>query len=144
MAKGMYNGGKESLMSGNIDLLNDPISALLVDVSIYSPDLANDFSLADIPAAAIVAEALLVGKALVAVEPFPGQYATKLTADPTVFNSVTSENTVTAIVVFDSQQTESDSILLAFNDEAAELPIVPDGTDITVNWDSGDDGIFRF
>ena len=134
MATGMYDSGKVELMSGNIDLINDSISALLVDLSVYTPDLTVDVSLADIPEAARISETLLTGK---------GLDVTTFRADDSTFNAVTSDGTVTGVVVFLDTNIFSTSTLLCLYDSAAAFPITPDGTDITVQWDAGSDGILR-
>jgi hypothetical protein len=130
----MFDSGKTELMSGNIDLVNTSISAALLDLSLYSPDLVNDTSLADIPEAALVSETLLTSKTI---------DNTTFRADDAVFNSVTSEQTVTAVVVFVDAETFSASTLICLFDDAVAFPVTPDGTDITVQWDAGADGILR-
>jgi hypothetical protein len=134
MATGMYDNGKAEMMGGDIDLVNDAVSAILVDLSLYTPDLEADLSLADIPEAARIAETLLIGKTI---------DVTTFRADDALFNSVTSDATVTGVVVLLDANTFSDSTLLCLFDSAASFPITPDGTDITVQWDAGTDGIFR-
>lgn len=144
MANGMFGGGKLALASGNVDWINASFSALLVDLSHYSPDLADDISLADIPEAAIVATANINGKALSLVE-IAGEIFCQLIADNVVFNSVPEEGKeVTAIVIALNAETFSGSTLLFIWDDVSQFPVTPDGTDITIEWDTGDNRVFRF
>lgn len=131
MASGMYNSGKRALMGGDIDLVNSPVAALLVDLASYTPDLINDTSLEDIPEAAQLAEVLLTGKAI---------DVTTFRSDDAVFNTVPSGGTVSAVVVFKDTGSYSTSALLAFYDDSDDFPIIPNGTDISVVWGAG--GIF--
>ena len=135
MASGLYASCLAALMSGDLDVVNDSISAMLIDLDEYTPDLDNDASLADIPEAAHIQESLLLGKALV---------GSVLQADPTVFSSVPAAAGVTigAIVVFKDAETFAGSTLYYFSDEAAELPVAPDGTDVTVTWGEGTGEVF--
>lgn len=143
MASGLFLAGKQGLQGGDIDLVNDDISAVLVDLSLYTPDLGVDESLADIPEAAIIAESLLLGKALDPVED-GGTWFSVFRADDTVFNSVTSVLEVSALVLFKKGIAYSESPLIFLEDEAPQYPITPDGTDITIQWSTGSSGIFRF
>ena len=144
MASGLYLAGKSALLGGDIDLINDAVGAVLIDTSVYTPSLDTDTSLADIPEAAIFAEILITGKNIDTVE-ITGSYYSVFRADDALFPAVpTSTSTVNAIVLFKDADTFSASTLILINDSAPEFPITPDGTDITVVWDAGNDGVFRF
>lgn len=146
MSSGLFLSGKQGFQGGDIDLINDDISAILVDLSQYTPDRGADTSLADIPEDAIISESLLTGKSLGALEdpPASGDWWSIFRADDTVFNSVASEFEVSAIVIFKKAISYSESTLIYIDEDAAEYPITPDGTDITIQWPTGDSGIFRF
>jgi len=129
MASGMYQRGKVELMRGNIDLINDSLSVLLVDLSLYAPDLDNDDSQADIPEAARLSEILVTGKSL---------NGTTLLANDAVFPSIASTlNPVGGVVLFKDTGVYSTSTLIAFFDNAPEFPITPDGADIVIAWAEG-------
>lgn len=129
MTSGMYKHGKVELMRGNIDLINDALSVLLVDTSLYAPDLTSDESQADIPEAARLSEILVTGKSL---------NGAILLADNVVFPSVASTlNPVGGVVLFKDTGVYSTSTLIAFFDNAPEFPITPDDTDIVIAWASG-------
>ena len=133
MASGMYISGVASMMSGDIDLLNDTISALLIDTDFYTPNLSTHTSQADIPEAAQIAELVLTGKTL---------DSTAFRADDAVFNSVVGSKVAAIVLIKDTEVYET-SLLICFLDNAPEFPIVPDGTDITIKWDLGAEGIFK-
>jgi len=130
MASGMFKHGKAELMRGNIDLINDALSAVLVDLSLYAPDLDGDESQADIPEAARLAEVLLTGKSL---------DGTTLLANDAVFASVSSAlNPAGGVVLLKDSGVYSTSTLIAYFDNAPEFPITPDDTDIIVAWTDGE------
>jgi len=133
MATGMFENGVRAIMGADIDLVNDDISALLIDTDLYTPDLLNDVDESDIPEASIVARQELTGKTL---------DGTVFRANNTVFTSVTGAN-VGAVLLSLNSDTFDTSALIFCMDNAPELPIVPDGTDITIDWDIGANGIFK-
>jgi len=129
MASGMFKHGKVELMRGNIDLINDAISVVLVDLSLYAPDLDNDEAQADIPEAARLSEVLVTGKSL---------DGTKLLASDAVFNSLSSAlNPVGGVVLFKDSGVYSTSTLIAYFDNAPEFPITPDDSDVVIAWANG-------
>jgi hypothetical protein len=130
---GMYENGVKDIMAGNTDLINDTISVLFIDTDKYTPDLVNDESQADIPTEAILAEITLTGKTL---------DGSTFRADDTTANAV-SGDLLGAAIIIRNDGTESGSPLLAYIDNAPEFPITPDGGDLTLNWDTGSDGIFK-
>ena len=134
MASGMYEYGVAEIMRGNVDLINDSITALLVDPGFYTPDLSLDTSQDDIPEAARISEVELTGNTL---------DGTTFRADDVTFNSVpTTVSEASAVVVFFNSGVYNTSTLIAYIDNAPEFPITPDGGDIVIAWDTGSDGIF--
>ncbi len=116
-------------MRGNIDLINDDLAVVLVDLSLYAPDLDTDESQADIPEAARLAEVLVTGKALNDAE---------LLASDVVFNSLSSAlNPVGGAVLLKDTGVYSTSTLIAYFDNAPEFPITPDNTDVVIAWAGG-------
>lgn len=129
MSSGVYAQGMAELMGGNIDLVNDSLSVLLVDVGLYAPDFDNDTSQADIPEGSRIAEVLVTGKAL---------DVTTLLADDATFSLLTSDLTVGGVVLFKDTGVFDTSTLIAFFDNAPEFPITPDGTDVVIAWTGGE------
>ncbi len=134
MASGMYAAGMAAIMGGNVDLTNSAISVVLVGPG-YVPDLEADQTQADISEDDQVAEGTLAGKTI---------DGTTFRADPLTFPSVGGSVAVAGVVIIADDGTQSGSTLLAYLDNAPGLPISPDGTDITLNWDTGTAGIFKF
>lgn len=132
MAARLFSKFKEHLLSGNIDLLHNTIVALLVS-SDYVPDVATDESRAAIPSSAIIAEATLRS-----VKVTQGVFD----ADDTVFFSVEGKSIARIILVQDSD-IYSQALLIAVIDDAPQLPVTPDGTNITIQWDNTSNKIFR-
>lgn len=110
----------------------DDIRAILIDTADYTVDTdAHDF-LDDVPGAARVATAALTGES-VSVNVFD--------ANDTTFTAV-SGDTVEAFLLYKHTGVESTSRLIAYFDTATNMPITPNGGDITIAWDNGSNKIF--
>jgi hypothetical protein len=133
MANALYDKAREAFLKGEIDWLNDTIKMVLVDAADYTVDLATDQYLEDVVAAARVATATLSGKA-----------ATDGVADANdvTFTSVTGDP-CEALVLYKDTGIESTSPLIAYIDSGVNLPVTPNGTDITVQWSNVYSKIFR-
>jgi hypothetical protein len=134
MANALYTKGKEHLIAGDIDLDDDDIRVVLADSADYTPNLATDEALDDIPAAARVAVS--------------GQLQNPSVTNG-VFNadnidvSAVSGDTFEYLVIYKHTGVESTSLLLMIIDTATGLPCTPDGSDVRLSWDTGTDKIFR-
>ncbi len=134
MANALYDKGRNAFLNGDIDWTNDTIKCFLLDVD-YVPNLATDDFLDDVAAGARVGSAqTLAGKA--AVDGVAD-------SNDTVFTSVTNGTDVTQILLYRDSGVESTSALIALIDSATNLPVTPNGGDITVQWDSGANKIFK-
>lgn len=137
MANALYDKGREAFLNGDIDWLNDNIKVTLIDVDDYpvqAINLATDEFYSVIPLAARVAtSANLTAKTSTA--------GVADAADVT-FTAVTGD-VCEALVIWQDTGVESTSRLIAFIDLATGLPVTPNGGDITVQWDSGANKIFK-
>lgn len=133
MASGMYDKGVAAIMGGDIDLINATVSAVLIKSGSYTPDLAVDTFQSDIPEAAQVAEVIMTGKTI------DGR---TFRADDVVFPSVATGADIVGVVLLKDANTQAASRLICYLDNAAEFPITTDGTNITIVWDTGANGIF--
>lgn len=134
MANALYDHGREGFLDGSIDFDTDDIRCILIDAADYTVDLALHDNLDDIPGAARVAvSGALTGKTVAA--------GVADAADVT-FSSVTGDQ-CEAIVIYKHTGVESTSRLIAYIDSATGLPVTPNGGDITVQWDSAADKIFK-
>jgi len=134
MANALFDFGRESFLSGDVDWLVDNIKLVFVDHADDTPVPATDQYLSDITAPARVATS--------------GNFGTKSAtggvadaADVTV-SGVTGDQ-FESIVIYQDTGVATTSILLAFIDTATGLPATPNSGDITVAWDSGANKIFK-
>lgn len=134
MANALYNKGREGFLDGNIDWDTDDIRCILIDTADYTVDLATHDNLDDVPGDARVATSgALTSKTVT--------NGVADAADVTL-SSVTGD-TCEAIVIYKHTGTESTSRLIAYIDTATGLPVTPNGGDITIQWDSGANKIFK-
>ena len=113
------------MMTKQMDLLTDPVLGVLVSASYVAS--YNHASLADIPPACRVAfSGTLDNRAVVS-----GVFS----ADPTTASAVVGDNVV-AVVLVSYSGTDISSPLIAFLDQSPDLPVNPNGGDLTFNWDT--------
>jgi len=106
---------------------------ILVDTADYTVNLATHDFLDDVPAAARVAIVALTGESVT---------GRVFDASDATFVAVTGDVSE-ALVIYKHTGTESTSRLIAYIDTATNLPVTPNGGDITVSWDNGANKIFR-
>jgi hypothetical protein len=134
MANSLYTKAKEGLINGSIDLDSDDIRVVLVDGADYTPNLSTHEFLSDIPSAARVA----VSGALLNKSVTDGVFD----ADDIIIESVTGDQ-FEYLVLYKHTGSDATARLIMLIDSATGLPCTPNGSDITVSWDNGDDKIFR-
>jgi hypothetical protein len=130
----LYGKGREAFLNGDIDWANDDIRCILVDTADYSVNIdVHDF-LDDVPAGARVATS----------GAFTGKSSTLGVADAAdvTFTAVTGDVSE-ALVIYKHTGVESTSALIAYIDSATGLPVIPNGSDIIITWDSGANKIFK-
>lgn len=135
MANALYDLGREAFLGGDISWRDDTIKAILIDTAFYTVNLVTDQFLDDVPAGAreatsgaLTSKTITLGVADAADE---------------VFVSVPAGPSIEAIVIFRDTAVEATSELIAYIDTATNLPVTPDGSNITAQWDSGADKIFK-
>lgn len=134
MANALYAKGREGFLDGSIDWDTNTIKVVLVDAADYTIDLATHDNLDDIPGGARVAtSAALAGKTVT---------DGVADANDVTFSAVTGDP-VELIVLYKDTGVESTSRLIAAIDTATNLPVIPNGGDITVQWDNGANKIFK-
>lgn len=134
MANRLYDKGREGYLGGDLSWRDDDIRAFLIDLADYAPNFVTDQFVADIPAAARVAmSAALTGKSITAgvADAAPGQF-TAVAGDP-------SE----VLVLAHWTGSAATSRIVAYIDTAVGLAYSPNGADLTVNWDTGSNKIFK-
>jgi len=131
MACSAYDSYISAIQKGDIDIDVDTFKVMLIDTADYTYDVAHDF-LSDVPAAARVATATLAGVTIV---------GRAFDANDVTFTAV-SGDVSEALIIYKDSGVEATSQLIYFSDTASNLPVTPNGGDITVTWDSGVDRIF--
>ena len=134
MASAKYEHGNERFGSGDVDWVNDPIQATLVNTSLYTVNLATDEYFADVPSGAVIDTITLAGKSNV---------KGVLDADDSVFPNVPSGAVAGALVLWKNTGFGNSSPLLAYIDNAPQFPVTGDGTDVIIAWDNGADKILK-
>lgn len=133
MASALYNFGRESFLSGDIDWLSDNIRIIFIDGADYTFSQSHTH-LDDVP-----------GGARVAVS---GNLASKTATDGVADAADITVATVTgdpfeAIIVYQHTGTDATSILIAYIDDYTGLPCTPNGSNITVAFPNDSNKIFK-
>ncbi len=134
MANALYDKGREAFLNGWISWLNDGILAILVDSGSYTRNLTTDATLNDISSSAIFATS--------------GSLTNKTSAsgiadaDDVTFSSVTGSQ-CEYVILYKNTGVATSSCLICCIDTATGLPVTPSGGSITVQWDSGNNKIFK-
>jgi hypothetical protein len=135
MASGLYDKGRQKFLEGGIAILTDTIKAVLVDVADYTVNLATHEFLSDIPLAGRVAISPALGTKTSTAGVF--------NAASTTWPAVTGDQSE-AVVFFKDTGVVGTSPLIAYVDSASSgLPVTPNGGDITLNFDTGANKIFK-
>lgn len=134
MANQHYDNGLRNFLEGNIAWLTDNIKVVLVDGADYSPSIATHDALDDIVAGARVATS---GN-------LTGKTSTGGVADASdiTINAVTGDE-FEYLVLYKDSGVESTSWLIGIIDTATNLPLVPNGGNVTISWDPGANRIFK-
>ncbi len=134
MANALYDKGREGFLDGSIDWDTDNIKVTIIDEADDTIDLANDEDWADRASAARVSTSGNLGTKTVT--------AGVADAADVTLSSVTGDE-CESIDVWQDTATEATSRLIANIDTATGLPVTPNGGDITIQWDSGANKIFK-
>jgi hypothetical protein len=127
MANSLYTKAKQGLIDGSIDLDTDDIRAVLVDGADYTPNLASHEFLSSIPAGGRVA----VSGALQNKTVTDGVFD----ADDIVIAAVSGDQ-FEYVVLYKHTGSDATARLIYLIDTATGLPCTPNGSDITLSWDS--------
>ena len=133
MANALYNKGKQKFLAADIDMEVDTIKAALVDSASYTPNMSTDEFYSSVSAGTVGTPQTLASKTVTA-----GVFDA---ADIT-YTAVTGAQ-CEYIVIYKDTGTPSTSALIALIDTATNLPVTPNGGDISVTWDNGANKIFK-
>lgn len=131
MANVLFPKGKESLLDGTIVPSADDIRCALLRS--YTYDSTDEF-LSDLSGATIVDRTSALTSKSVTNGIFDAADA--------LFDVVPAGAACANIVVYKHNASDSAAQLLMFIDTATNLPVTPNGGDITVQWDNGSNKIF--
>jgi len=134
MANALYDKGREGFLAGEIDWGGDNIKIVLIDEADDTPNLSTDEDLADRDAASRVSTSENLSSKT--------ETAGVADAEDVTLTSVTGDVSE-SVDVYQDTGVEASSRLIANIDTATGLPVTPNGGDITVQWDSGDNRIFK-
>jgi len=134
MSNSLYTKAKQGLLEGSIDLDSDTVKVVFVDGADYTPNLATHQFLSDIPSAARVATSGALQNKTVTDGVFD--------ADDITITAVAGDQ-FEYVVLYKDTGAEGTSRLILLIDTATGLPCTPNGSDITIQWSSGADKIFR-
>lgn len=134
MANALYDGGREGILDGSINVSSGTIKCLLATSS-YTPNTTTHRNVSDVGSGNIVTRST----AFTAKTETAGVFDA---ADVT-FTAVATGPAASYIVIYQDSGTDSTSRLVAIIDTATGLPVTPNGGDISVTWDSGSNRIFK-
>jgi hypothetical protein len=131
MANTLYDKGREAFLSGGISWSGDTIKAVLVDTGTYTFSQAHQY-LSSL--SGTVGTAATLGTKTV----------TSGVADAAdVTYTAVSGASCEAIVIYKDTGVAGTSPLIAYIDTATNLPVTPNGGDISITWDNGTNKIFK-
>lgn len=133
MANALFDTGRASFLDGDIDWTNDTIKLQLHDSDDVLPVAATHDFLNDLTAGLVATSGALSGK---------GSTAGVASASDVTF-SLVSGDTCESIIIYKDTGSAPTSNLIAYIHVATGLPVAPNGGNITVQWDTGANKIFK-
>jgi hypothetical protein len=133
MANALYDTGRNAFLRGDLSWNSNTFKVVLLSSS-YTSNLSTHQYLSSIPGGARVA----TSSALTTLLPGAGV----ADASDITFTSV-SGSQVTQFVIYRDTGVEATSQLVALFDTAINLPITPNGGDITLTWSNDTNRIFK-
>ena len=125
MPNRFYPAFKDALLSGDADLADGAVTAVLIDAEGYTFSAAHD-ALNDIPAGARIGTPQALDSKTIA--------SGTLNAGDIAFPDVPAGGAIGGLVIYIAGLSEATSRLVAFFDTIEGLPVAPNGGDIAVEW----------
>jgi hypothetical protein len=132
MSNALYDKGREKFLNADIDWTADDIIVLLV-TSGYTRNLSTHEFITDLGANIVDRSGNLAGKS---------STAGVADASNETLTAVTG-SAVSQLVLAKNTGSDATSPLIANIDTATNLPVTPNGGDITIAWDNGANKIFK-
>lgn len=134
MANAMYGLGRQAFAEAAINWTADDIKLVLVDTGSYTVSINVDQFLDDIAGGAIIATSSNFGSKT--------NVLGVLDAGDVTLTAVTGAQ-CEALVIYKDTGVSSTSPLIAYFDTATGLPVTPNGSDITIQWDNGANKVMK-
>jgi hypothetical protein len=134
MANVVYDKARQSFLKADLDMEVLTIKAALVDAASYTPNTATDEFWSSAIAGLVGTPQTLGSKTYTA-----GVFD----AAPVTFTAVPAGGAIEYIVIFSDTGNSATSQLVALITSATNLPVTPNGGNITVTWDTGANKIFK-
>jgi hypothetical protein len=136
----MPDKARQAFLGGDLDWDATPgggagVKSYLIDFASWTPAPTTDQFLTDVPGAAIAATSAVLTTRTTT--------AGVADADDVTWSSVPTGPACEAVLLAFDTLTAATSRLIAVIDTATGLPVTPNGGDITVQWDSGANKIFK-
>lgn len=135
MANALFDFAREQFLANTLPIMSDSILVVCIDHADDTPVPATDDFLDDLLVAARVA----TSGALASKTQVDGVFDA---ADITI-SAVSGDQFESIVLYDDTPATEATKDLIAFIDTATGLPLTPNGGDVTIQWDSGANRIFK-
>lgn len=134
MANALYTKGKEGILDETVALNSGTIKAALLRSYTFS-DSHEDLADVTGAGATVVATATIGSKTFTS-----GVFDAADVTWAAVPNGTACDN----FVLYQDGATDADRRLIMFVDSYTNLPVTPNGGDITIEWDSGSNKIFSW
>jgi len=138
MANFVYDKGREAFLSAAINMTSDTIRALLVNASAghYVASQTTHQYLSDVSSGDRLAASNALSSITITAGVVNAASALFTSATPSIYGA-------TAIILYKDTGSASTSPLICYIDSYVGLPIVIDGSDITLYWPTSANKIFR-
>ena len=133
MANVLFDTGRFGFLTGLIDWDTDVIKAVLVDHAVITPLPGTHVFLSDISTGVVATSPALTS---------PTGTAGVADAADITFTAVSGAS-CESLVLYKDTGVAATSRLIAFIDTATGLPVTPNGSNITVQWDNASNRIFK-
>jgi hypothetical protein len=133
MASGLYDAAREAFLGGDLDWDANTIKVSLIDAADYTVNFSTHDFYDDVAGGSIVATSGALGSKTKA--------AGVADAADVTFSAVTGDPSEALILWSDTGGASSTDPLIAYIDSFSA--VTPNGGDITVQWDSGANRIFK-
>lgn len=134
MASGLFDSGRNRFARGDTlwkAAAGSTIKAALIDTGVTAPNLATHTTMSDLRSAVVGSDG-----AMTPIDPVAGV----IDANDVVFSAVSGLHVEGVVIFHEVSASDANRFLLAWEEFTA---VTPNGGDITIQWDSGVNKIFK-